>query len=51
MIVDDDNFNLIALKKILDRICFNTEIISYQDGLEALVYLKNEIEENLDQQS
>ena len=29
MIIDDDNFNLFALKSILLRLCENTEIIYY----------------------
>ena len=45
MLIDDDEFNLKALKKILLKFCENVEILTYFSGLDALKYLKNEIEE------
>ena len=44
MIIDDDDFNLLALQSILLKLCPDIEIIQYSNGLEALLYLKKELE-------
>ena len=43
MIIDDDNFNLIALESILIGLCLNVKVLPYTNGLEALSYLEKEI--------
>ena len=42
MIVDDDEFNLDALKRILLRFCVNVKILSFFNGYEALKHINNE---------
>ena len=47
MLIDDDNFNLLALKKILLKLCNNLEVSTYQNGLDALAYFKREYALNI----
>ena len=46
LIIDDEEFNLIALKKILLKICANTEVFPYLNGLDALVDITKIFVEN-----
>jgi response regulator RpfG family c-di-GMP phosphodiesterase len=43
MIIDDDSFNLLAIEKILTKLCKNINLLLYENGLDSLEYLKQMI--------